>query len=171
MRCPYCRNTDTKVLETRENESLTRRRRECLKCEKRFTTYEQIEILNLVVLKKDGRHEQFDRQKLLNGMLKACEKRPVSFDTLNEVATDIETRLLNHKSQEIKSAIIGELVMRKLRKIDPVAYVRFASVYKDIADLSTLQDEVESLLSEEKSKQKPLEKQLTINERKKVTTG
>lgn len=152
MRCPYCRGEDTKVLETREAEGVTRRRRECLGCEKRFTTYEQVEILNLVIVKKDGRREQFDRQKLLNGMLRACEKRPVSFDALDEIATDIETKLLNHKSHEVKSTHIGEMVMRRLKKLDNIAYIRFASVYRDFADLSSFHAEVQTLINESKKK-------------------
>lgn len=149
MKCPYCRCGDTKVLETRESESETRRRRECLKCTKRFTTYEQVEVLNLVIVKKDGRRQQFDRQKLLGGLLKSCEKRAIPFEVLENIALEIETKLLNHKSHEVKSSHIGEMVMRRLRKIDNIAYIRFASIYRDFTDLTSFQEELKSLISDE----------------------
>ncbi len=152
MRCAYCRGEDTKVLETRESEGVTRRRRECLKCHKRFTTYEQVEILNLVIVKKDGKREQFDRQKVLNGMLRACEKRPVSFDQLDEITTEIETKLLNHKSHEVKSTHIGEMIMRRLKKLDNISYIRFASVYRDFTDLTSFHEELQTLINEAKKK-------------------
>lgn len=148
MRCPYCRNQDTKVLETREAEGVTRRRRECLKCAKRFTTHEQVEIVNLFIIKKDGRREQFNREKLISGVMSACQKRPISLQQVEELATEIETRLLNHKNTEVKSAHIGELVMRRLKKLDNVAYIRFASVYRDFEDIDSFQDELKQLLTQ-----------------------
>lgn len=154
MRCPYCRCVDTKVLETRETEGTTRRRRECLKCEKRFTTYEQVELLNLMIVKKDGRREAFDRQKLIGGMLKSCQKRPVAVEQIEKIATDIETRLLNHKTTEIKSKHIGEMVMRRLKKLDTIAYIRFASVYRDFSDLDSFEQELKQLLTEAQQQEK-----------------
>lgn len=150
MRCPYCKHQETKVLETRETENNTRRRRECLKCEKRFTTYEQIELLNIFVVKKDGSRVQFDRQKVLNGMLRACEKRPITFEELAKAAEEIETKLLNHKKNEVRSTHIGEMVMRRLKKLDNIAYIRFASVYREFTDISSFHDELEQLLTESK---------------------
>ena len=152
MRCPYCKYTETKVLETREAENNTRRRRECLKCNKRFTTYEQVELLNIFVAKKDGSREQFDQQKLINGMLRACEKRPVSYEQLAAIAGEIETRLLNHKKNEVRSTHIGEMAMRRLKKLDTIAYIRFASVYRDFTDLSSFKDELQQILTEEDKK-------------------
>ena len=153
MRCPYCKHNDTKVLETREAENNTRRRRECLKCTKRFTTYEQIEILNLTIIKKDGSKEQFDQHKLIKGMLRACEKRPVTQEQIAAIASDIETKLLNHKKTEVRSAHVGEMVMRRLKKVDAIAYLRFASVYRDFTGISSFEEELQQLLGEEKKKQ------------------
>ncbi len=150
MRCPYCKHEDTKVLETRETESNTRRRRECLKCNKRFTTYEQVEIMNIFVIKKDGSREAFDKEKILNGMQRACEKRPVTRDDLVKIADEIETKLLNHKKNEVKSTHIGEMIMRRLKKIDTIAYLRFASVYRDFTDISSFTEELQQLLNEHK---------------------
>ncbi len=150
MKCPYCNHPETKVLETRETgEDVTRRRRECLKCHKRFTTYEQVEIINLTIIKKDGRREQFNRQKLINGLIRACEKRPISIDQLEEIASDIETKLRNHKKTEVKSKHVGELVMRRLKKLDKVAYIRFASVYRDFTDVDSFFKELRELSKEQ----------------------
>ena len=150
MKCPYCGYTESKVVDSRptdENERI-RRRRECLKCEKRFTTYEIVEMVPVVVLKKNGMQEPFDREKLLRGMLRACEKRPVPFDTLNHMADEIEQTLQNAMEREIPTARIGELVMDKLKGVDEVAYVRFASVYRQFKDISTFMAELNKLLSE-----------------------
>ncbi len=153
MKCPYCNHEETKVLETRETgEDTTRRRRECLKCQKRFTTYEQVEIVHLVIVKKDGKREQFDRQKVLKGLIKACEKRPISMDELEKATSEIETKLRNHKTTEVKSNHIGELIMRRLRKLDKVAYIRFASVYRDFTDVKSLKKELKILLKESKKR-------------------
>ncbi len=148
MRCPFCHHQETKVNDSREIESsdVTRRRRECLKCTKRFTTYERADLEDLIVLKKDGRREQFDRNKLKSGIMKACEKRPISIQTINRLVEDIERTLRNYDTHEIKSNKIGELIMRKLKKIDKVAYIRFASVYRSFTDLESFQTELQRLL-------------------------
>ncbi|MBN1502616.1 transcriptional repressor NrdR [Candidatus Woesearchaeota archaeon] len=148
MKCPYCGSSKSRVLDKRntENDSVIRRRRVCLSCQKRYTTYERIEVINLTVIKKDGRREQFDRTKLERGLLKACEKRMVPREKIKQICDDIEIRLLNKKSTEIPSKTIGNMVMRRLKKIDQVAYVRFASVYKDFKDVESFQKELAALL-------------------------
>ena len=150
MKCPFCGYEESKVIDSRptdEGERI-RRRRECLKCAKRFTTYEMIESLPIIVIKKDGSRETFDRQKLLTGMLRACEKRPVSIETLDHAITDIETVIQNSLDREVSSDKIGELVMEKLKDIDEVAYVRFASVYRQFKDINTFMTELNKLLSQ-----------------------
>ncbi|MFH1174739.1 MAG: transcriptional regulator NrdR [archaeon] len=151
MKCPYCAHAETKVLESRDNDEadVLKRRRECLKCEKRFTTFERIEEIELSVIKKDGSKEKFDRNKMLMGLLKACQKRPVDKERIEKAVDDIERTLRRQNSIEISSQHIGELVMKKLRNLDAVAYIRFASVYKDFADLKTFEQEIK-LLKEEK---------------------
>lgn len=149
MKCPFCGYEESKVIDSRptdEGERI-RRRRECLKCAKRFTTYEMIESLPIIVIKKDGSRETFDRQKLLTGMLRACEKRPVSIEMLDRAITDIETVIQNSLDREVSSDKIGELVMEKLKGIDEVAYVRFASVYRQFKDINTFMTELNKLLS------------------------
>ncbi|RLE13053.1 transcriptional regulator NrdR [Candidatus Aerophobetes bacterium] len=148
MKCPYCGYPDTKVLDKRETieGDVTRRRRECLKCKKRFTTYERVETLSLTVVKKDGRREAFDRNKLIAGMLKACEKRPISREEIEKIADDIEARLRMQRTTEVSSRDIGNMVMKKLKKLDKVAYIRFASVYKEFGDLEDFQRELKRLL-------------------------
>lgn len=149
MKCPFCGYEESKVIDSRptdEGERI-RRRRECLECGKRFTTYEMIESLPIVVIKKDGSRETFDRQKLLTGMLRACEKRPVSIETLDRAISDIETVIQNSLDREVNSDKIGELVMDKLKDIDEVAYVRFASVYRQFKDINTFMDELNKLLT------------------------
>ena len=150
MKCPYCGCEDSKVIDSRptdEGERI-RRRRECTKCGKRFTTYEIIETVPLIVVKKDGTRESFDRGKLFNGLLRACEKRPVPVETIEKAVTDIESSLQNSLEKEVTSGKIGELAMEKLKDIDEVAYVRFASVYRQFKDVSTFVDEVTKLLNE-----------------------
>ena len=150
MKCPFCSAADTKVIDSRpadENASI-RRRRECLSCAKRFTTYETVESLPMVVVKKDGSRQTFDKSKLLNGMIRACEKRPVAFATLEAIANEIEQTLQNEMSREIPSDRIGALVMDKLKGVDEVAYVRFASVYRQFKDISTFMAELSKLLEE-----------------------
>lgn len=150
MRCPFCSHPESKVVDSRPSDegSSIRRRRECLACHKRFTTYETMESLPLMVIKKDGSRQTFDKTKLLNGMIRACEKRPVSFGTLEEMANEIEQVLQNEMDREIPSARIGELVMERLKKVDEVAYVRFASVYRQFKDISTFMEELNKLLAE-----------------------
>ena len=147
MKCPICGYTESKVIDSRPSEegSSIRRRRECLSCQNRFTTYEKIETLPLLVVKKDKTRELFDKNKLLSGRIKACHKRPVTMEQMEEVASDIEAELQNSLSREISSQSIGVLVMDKLKSLDPVAYVRFASVYREFKDLDTFMRELEEL--------------------------
>ena len=150
MKCPYCGHPESKVIDSRpadENASI-RRRRECLSCAKRFTTYETVESLPMVVIKKDGSRQSFDRQKVLRGMIRACEKRPVSLAELERIADEIEQELQNSMEREIRTADVGEKVMDRLRKVDQVAYVRFASVYRQFKDLDTFMAELNKLLAE-----------------------
>ena len=151
MKCPFCGYEESKVIDSRptdEGEKI-RRRRECISCSKRFTTYEIIETVPIVVVKKDKSRQAFDRVKLFNGMLRACEKRPVSIDQLEKIVTDIETELQNSLDREVTSVHIGELVMAKLKELDEVAYVRFASVYRQFKDINTFMDELTKLLAKE----------------------
>ena len=151
MKCPFCGYEESKVIDSRptdEGEKI-RRRRECISCSKRFTTYEIIETVPIVVVKKDKSRQAFDRVKLFNGMLRACEKRPVSIDQLEKVVTDIETELQNSLDREVTSVHIGELVMAKLKELDEVAYVRFASVYRQFKDINTFMDELTKLLAKD----------------------
>ena len=149
MRCPYCSYSESKVIDSRpaEEGSTIRRRRECLSCGKRFTTYEIMERLPLLVVKKDGRRQSFDRVKLLNGMVRACEKRPVPMAELEVIVDDIEQELQNSLEREVSSVKIGEMVMDRLKNLDEVAYVRFASVYRQFKDINTFMDELNKLLS------------------------
>lgn len=151
MKCPFCSTLEDKVVDSRlskEGEAI-RRRRECFSCKQRFTTYERVEAMSLMVIKKDGRRETFDRQKILQGLKKACEKRPISVMTLEEVANKIEKRLLERGDTEIPSSIVGEEVMNRLMDLDKIAYVRFASVYKDFKDASQFEEELRAILSKE----------------------
>jgi len=150
MRCPYCSFSESKVIDSRPAEEGTtiRRRRECLSCGKRFTTYEIIEQLPLLVVKRDGSRQSFDRAKLINGIVKACEKRPVSVDEIERLADDVEQELQNSLDREVYSAQIGEMVMDRLKNLDQVAYVRFASVYRQFKDIGTFLEELNKLLGE-----------------------
>lgn len=150
MRCPYCGQADTRVLESRaaEDDQVVRRRRECAMCMRRFTTYERLEESPLVVVKKDGRREAFDRDKILRGLIRSCEKRPVATDSLERLAFEVERTLRELGEREVTSAAIGEMVMDRLRGLDEVAYVRFASVYRQFRDVEHFQDELERLLRE-----------------------
>ena len=152
MKCPFCDNPDTKVVDSRHTEEGTaiRRRRECDKCGKRFTTYEKVEEMLLMVVKKDGSREAFDRNKIINGIIKACEKRPVSRADIEAVADEIERGLNNMMEKEVESSFIGELIMEQLQKLDEVAYVRFASVYRQFTDANTFIAEIEKLLGNRK---------------------
>jgi transcriptional repressor NrdR len=157
MKCPYCGFLEDKVIDSRptEENSAIRRRRECNRCMRRFTTYEKVESIPLMVIKKDKTRQPFDREKLINGLLRACEKRPVSVDTLEKLADEIEIQILNSLKREITTNEIGEMVMARLKDIDEVAYVRFASVYRQFKDINTFMEELHKLLKEnEKLKEK-----------------
>ncbi len=148
MKCPFCGFINDKVVDSRESkegESI-RRRRECLKCEKRFTTYERIDEIPYMVIKKDGRREKFDRQKVLNGLLRACEKRPISMGKLEQIVNEAEAFVIDSQERERKTSEVGELIMNRLKKHDKVAYVRFASVYSDFKDVKEFMDELKDLL-------------------------
>lgn len=150
MKCPYCGDQDSKVIDSRHSEdgASIRRRRECLACQKRFTTYETVEILPIIVVKKDGSRQSFDRTKILNGMVRACEKRPVSMAEMEAAVTDIEQVMQNSLEREISSSEIGELVMERLKPLDEVAYVRFASVYRQFKDINSFMQELNKILEE-----------------------
>ncbi|WAM32624.1 transcriptional regulator NrdR [Caldicellulosiruptor naganoensis] len=150
MRCPYCGYEDSKVVDTRPaDEGRTiKRRRECLKCQKRFTTFEKVERQPVLVIKKDNRREEFDRSKILNGIIKACQKRPVSIEQMNKIVDEIENEIYNSMRDEISSREIGEMVMEKLKKLDEISYVRFASVYRQFKDINTFIEELQKLLTE-----------------------
>lgn len=144
MICPYCLHNDTKVVDKRDNEGMTKRRRECLKCEKRFNTIERVESIQLKVVKKDGRREDFDREKVRKGIEKACEKRPVGAEIVDKMLTNIEDKL-RKMGKEVKTEIIGELVSKELKKVDKVAYIRFASVYRAFEDVSDFKKEINQI--------------------------
>ena len=150
MKCPYCGYRESKVVDSRHSDDglSIRRRRECLQCQRRFTTYETVESLPIVVVKKDGSRQSFDRNKILNGMLRACEKRPVSLAALETAALDIEQILQNSLEREVSTGQIGELVMERLKPLDEVAYVRFASVYRQFKDINTFMEELTHLLED-----------------------
>ena len=150
MKCPFCGYSDSKVIDSRpaEEGSTIRRRRECLACQKRFTTYEIIERLPLVVIKRDGSRQSFDKVKLINGMVRACEKRPVSLSQLENIADEIEQELQSGLEREVRTVDIGEMVMSRLKDVDEVAYVRFASVYRSFQDINTFMEELSKLLTE-----------------------
>lgn len=148
MKCPYCGHPDTRVIDSRpaeENNSI-RRRRSCDECGKRFTTYEKVETIPLIVIKKDDNREQFDRSKIEAGVLSACYKRPVSAEGIKKAVDEIEVEIVNREEKEIPSSIIGEIVMEKLKNLDPVAYVRFASVYREFKDVNTFMEELKTFL-------------------------
>ena len=150
MRCPYCGYSESKVIDSRpaDEGASIRRRRECLSCSKRFTTYETVESLPMVVVKKDGSRQSFDRRKVLGGIIRACEKRPVPLAELEKIASEIEQDLQNSMEREISTETIGERVMERLRAVDQVAYVRFASVYRQFKDIDTFMAELNKLLAE-----------------------
>lgn len=152
MRCPFCEQTSDKVVDSRESKEgdVIRRRRECLHCFRRFTTYERIDEVPYMVVKKDGRREKFDRQKVLNGLLRACEKRPVSMSNLEELVNEAESMVVEAPERECATVGIGELLMERLRTIDQVAYVRFASVYRDFQDEEEFLKEVTALIKQKK---------------------
>lgn len=150
MKCPYCGQRDSKVVDSRPTEEYDsiRRRRECLSCGKRFTTYETVERLPLIVIKKDGSRQSFEKDKVLRGLIRACEKRPVTMNSLMKLADEIEQELQNSLERETSTKKIGELAMEKLKDVDEVAYVRFASVYRQFKDINTFMEELNKLLAE-----------------------
>jgi transcriptional repressor NrdR len=146
MRCPYCSHTETDVVDSRDTEDFkVRRRRECAKCKRRFTTYEEVDKEDIFVIKKDGRREKFDRHKLLSGLEKSCEKRPVSREQIEGMANWVEGKIRKSGKKEIDTNAIGELVMERLRKVDDVAYIRFASVYRSFTDIDSFEDALRKL--------------------------
>lgn len=148
MKCPYCGEENTKVIDSRpaEENNAIRRRRQCEKCNKRFTTYEKVETIPLIVIKKDNIREQYDRGKIEAGILRSCHKRPVSYEQIMSEVEDVENAIFNTEQKEVSSTLIGELVMERLKKLDQVAYVRFASVYREFKDVNTFMDELKKLL-------------------------
>lgn len=150
MKCPFCHHEDSRVIESRPTDEMTaiRRRRACLACDERFTTYERVETIPLIIRKKDGSREPFDRNKIIAGLLKACEKRPISLAQLEEIADTVEAELRNRLEQEVDSQAIGEMVMDRLRELDAIAYVRFASVYRQFKDINRFREELDKLLAE-----------------------
>lgn len=148
MKCPYCGSNDTEVVETRDSEDLEtiRRRRECIKCNKRFTTYERIENINLVVIKKDGKREQFDRDKLKRGIIRSCEKTKVSLEDIEKIVTEIERELRGETGVEVESKKIGQMVAQRLKALDKVAYIRFSSVFRRFVDVEDFEKEVKKLI-------------------------
>jgi transcriptional repressor NrdR len=153
MKCPFCAHPEDKVIDSRESREgeLIRRRRECLGCARRFTTYERIDEIPYMVIKKDGRREKFDRQKLLSGLLKACEKRPVGMSDIAGMIDDVENRLAETPDRELSTIEVGERLMERLRSLDKIAYVRFASVYRDFQDVEAFLDEVSGLIRQKRS--------------------
>lgn len=149
MRCPYCNHEEIKVTDSRDTGTYTvRRRRECVKCKKRFTTYEYVEMTPVYVIKKDGRREIFDRNKIKKGIMKALEKRPIGYDTIETMLESVEGKIRRYGKEEIPSSIIGEYVMELLKETDKVAYIRFASVYRSFTDVSSFEKEVKNLIEE-----------------------
>lgn len=150
MKCPYCGHPDTRVIDSRsaEDNNSIRRRRSCDECGKRFTTYEKVETIPLIIIKRDENREAFDRVKIEQGILHACYKRPVPADAIKKAVDEIELELINKEEKEIPSSVIGEIVMDKLKELDPVAYVRFASVYRQFKDVNTFMDELKTFLKE-----------------------
>lgn len=151
MKCPFCSSDNTRVIDSRPADDNTsiRRRRMCDECRKRFTTYEKVETIPLIVIKKDNTREQYDRSKIEAGVLRACYKRPISADAINQLIDDVETEIFNHEEKEISSSVIGEIVMDKLKDLEAVAYVRFASVYREFKDVNTFMHELKKILDKE----------------------
>ncbi len=152
MTCPFCGNLEDRVVDSRETKEgdVVRRRRECLACQRRFTTYERIDEIPYMVVKKDGRREKFDRQKVLTGLLKACEKRPVPMGRLAEIVNEVEAKLMDNPEREISTSVVGEFLMERLRGLDKIAYVRFASVYRDFQDEQAFFHELKELIRQKR---------------------
>ena len=149
MKCQYCSCLDSKVIDSRPTDdgNSIRRRRECTNCGRRFTTYEKVETIPIIIIKKDNNREAYDRKKIEGGVLRACHKRPVAAATITQLVDEVETEIFNYEDKEISSDVIGELVMNKLKTVDPVAYVRFASVYREFKDVNTFMDELKKFLN------------------------
>ena len=149
MKCPFCGHENTRVIDSRpaEDNKSIRRRRVCDECDKRFTTYEKVETIPIIIIKKDNNREAYDRKKIEGGVLRACHKRPVAAATITQLVDEVETEIFNYEEKEIPSDVIGELVMNKLKDVDPVAYVRFASVYREFKDVNTFMDELKKFLN------------------------
>ena len=149
MKCPFCGHENTRVIDSRpaEDNNSIRRRRVCDECDKRFTTYEKVETIPIIIIKKDNNREAYDRKKIEGGVLRACPKRPVAAATITQLVDEVETEIFNYEDKEISSDVIGELVMNKLKTVDPVAYVRFASVYREFKDVNTFMDELKKFLN------------------------
>jgi transcriptional repressor NrdR len=162
MKCPFCASTDSRVIDTRSAEGGIRRRRECQDCGRRFTTYERVAPLRLMVIKQDGRREPFARDKILGGIQIACAKRPIETESIEELVSGIESELYHRGSREVTSREIGEMVMRNLRRLDEVAYIRFATIYRRFADVEDLADEIETLL-ERRQLEESLRAQLRLD--------
>jgi transcriptional repressor NrdR len=162
MQCPFCASADSKVIDTRSAEGGIRRRRECENCGRRFTTYERVAPLRLMVIKQDGRREPFDRDKIIRGIQIACAKRPIETEAIEELVSGIESELYHRGGREVTSREIGEMVMQNLRKLDEVAYIRFATIYRRFADVEALADEIESLL-ERRQRETILRAQLRLD--------
>ena len=156
MKCPFCNNEDTKVIDSRSQEDNTtiRRRRYCEKCGKRFTTYERIDTIPMTVIKSNGTRETFDKNKLISGIMKSCNKRPITANQIKEIADDVENAVMSSMDKEIESKSIGNMVMDRLKDIDEVAYVRFASVYRQFKDINTYMDELNKIMDEKKNEKK-----------------
>jgi transcriptional repressor NrdR len=161
MKCPYCSYVDSKVIDTREVGAGIRRRRECIKCHQRFTTYERIAPIHLMVIKNDGRREEFNREKIIRSIQLACAKRPISTELIEAMVAEIETQLFSIGHAEVRSELVGQKVMERLRELDDVAYVRFASVYRKFADVDSLADEIKAL-KERKQREEELKAQLKL---------
>ncbi|MBO4902452.1 MAG: transcriptional repressor NrdR [Lachnospiraceae bacterium] len=149
MKCPFCGHENTRVIDSRpaEDNNSIRRRRVCDECDKRFTTYEKVETIPIIIIKKDNNREAYDRKKIEGGVLRACHKRPVAAATITQLVDEVETEIFNYEDKEVSSDVIGELVMNKLKSVDPVAYVRFASVYREFKDVNTFMDELKKFLN------------------------
>jgi transcriptional repressor NrdR len=156
MNCPYCGYPDSKVIDSRDVNAGIRRRRQCLSCQHRFTTYERLQSASLFIIKKDQRREEFNRDKLLNGIRKACEKRPLPTGSIEKLVDEVEAELYHLGKAEISSSLIGDMVMEKLKKLDHIAYIRFASVYRDFADITALKEAVDTLVVTQKDRNRPV---------------
>ncbi|UCE98420.1 MAG: transcriptional repressor NrdR [Dehalococcoidia bacterium] len=172
MRCPYCDSNDSRVIDSRDINNGVRRRRQCIECNSRFTTYERVTSSSLFVVKKDDRREDFDKDKLLTGIRKACEKRPLPAGIVDRIADDIEAELFQFGKAEITSYTIGDMVMERLRELDYIAYIRFASIYRDFADITDLKQEVDTLIdTSDQTNQKKGQLSLLLDDRNKTLTG